>query len=909
MVTIQITNNNNSNNKGNDEIGIRKASKRNNEEMNTTTTHTNNSTHKENEDFTMHAFSTIANIKDGISNITTVNTEAYSINNKNSRNDNRSDSNISSSSSSSTPVHFNKKKLDPSIKFDISFSPTTVSSSNNDTILSEGNTIVNTSLLKFAKVTPKELSQKLIDHYKIQLPDCSLMFPWLHSPSFWSSQSLLCNTTSPNTIPQKIPKEFVDNNIMIVRSSPVFDRNFIENSGIFKNSVDPREIFFAYDPIVHDITQITTCEFRKLYPNVGVKEELLLNKLIQLCQEYSILPILSIDDKAQYLYGCRRQSLLLSRNIDLAAIGTENTHSPTVYNEPKMLRRFDLQMGKMLQLTSKCVVYCLNKDDHINSSCNCLLIAQLIDMCCKLTNDRLCETSASAPTIPMEVMILDYDGDDELFNSRVTISKNTLMGTPLMNVASLEKAPQQLVSEFDATSFNNWEKDLFYREKLEVSKMSHASKISEHVWAGNSIDFELYKMKKFNKEDTKQGYYFDAEYSTVVNVGDLDPSKYEENDFKLFYIPAEEIASDWRLFIHCHENCSLPIKELESESNLHKIKHLSFPSSGLIGLGNLNLSSIKSILKICYLIFSSGEKCLIYSSDGYTETSFLIVAYLIYLHDISLDDALLKLHLVLDRPIFLFPSDLQVLLYLQNLLREKSPQKAPQTYFDLDISQEVFSKMFFYNTSTTDFIKLKGPFPSRILPHLYLGSLQHAESPELLKKLNISNIVSVGERLEWVKDYPFSAAHSRKYCGGGGKKNVRETPQTVVIEQDGFRIFYIDNLADNGKDPLLNPLSSILGFIEEVYEAGGKVLVHCMVGVSRSATVCIAETMKRLNVGLLQAYLYVRVRRLNIIIQPNLMFMYELLKWYEMVHGERNIDWHILCRAIAELNENYISNT
>ena len=80
-----------------------------------------------------------------------------------------------------------------------------------------------------------------------------------------------------------------------------------------------------------------------------------------------------------------------------------------------------------------------------------------------------------------------------------------------------------------------------------------------------------------------------------------------------------------------------------------------------------------------------------------------------------------------------------------------------------------------------------------------------------------------------------------------------------------------------------------------------------MVGVSRSATVCIAECMKRLKIDLLRAYLYIRVRKLNIVIQLNLMFMYELLKWQETVIGiPRTIDWHIICKAIAGSNRKYM---
>jgi dual specificity MAP kinase phosphatase len=38
-------------------------------------------------------------------------------------------------------------------------------------------------------------------------------------------------------------------------------------------------------------------------------------------------------------------------------------------------------------------------------------------------------------------------------------------------------------------------------------------------------------------------------------------------------------------------------------------------------------------------------------------------------------------------------------------------------------------------------------FPSRILPFLYLGNLEHAGNAAMLKSLNITHVVSVGESL------------------------------------------------------------------------------------------------------------------------------------------------------------------
>lgn len=55
---------------------------------------------------------------------------------------------------------------------------------------------------------------------------------------------------------------------------------------------------------------------------------------------------------------------------------------------------------------------------------------------------------------------------------------------------------------------------------------------------------------------------------------------------------------------------------------------------------------------------------------------------------------------------------------------------------------------------------------------------------------------------------------------------------------------------------------------------GTATLVHCRVGVSRSATICIAEVMNELGLSFPRAYCFVRARRLNVIIQPHLRFWY-----------------------------------
>lgn len=76
-------------------------------------------------------------------------------------------------------------------------------------------------------------------------------------------------------------------------------------------------------------------------------------------------------------------------------------------------------------------------------------------------------------------------------------------------------------------------------------------------------------------------------------------------------------------------------------------------------------------------------------------------------------------------------------------------------------------------------------------------------------------------------------------------------------------------------------------------------------GVSRSAAITICYVMKHLKMTLVEAYLFVRARRLNVIIQPNLKFMYEMLQLEQKETNTATISWPILCHEISNLNFSY----
>lgn len=79
--------------------------------------------------------------------------------------------------------------------------------------------------------------------------------------------------------------------------------------------------------------------------------------------------------------------------------------------------------------------------------------------------------------------------------------------------------------------------------------------------------------------------------------------------------------------------------------------------------------------------------------------------------------------------------------------------------------------------------RFEGSFPSRILPFLYLGNLNHATNPAMLKALNITHIVSVGEKAD--------------------------------LDKNAFELLFLDNLYDDGIDSIRSRLGNVLEFIGE----------------------------------------------------------------------------------------------
>ena len=283
------------------------------------------------------------------------------------------------------------------------------------------------------------------------------------------------------------------------------------------------------------------------------------------------------------------------------------------------------------------------------------------------------------------------------------------------------------------------------------------------------------------------------------------------------------------------------------------------------------------------------RKILIHCTDGYTESTLLGLAYYMYAEQIPAHEAWLRLHCEKERNFFAYPSDVALLASLQPSLEPKSSLISRRRSAAIEEPAWI--------------TRIDGSLPSRILPYMYLGNLGHANNPDLLKAMGINRILSVGEPASWTK---------------------------AQVDSWGIRnLLFVDRVQDNGVDPLMKDFERCLQFIgqfapknvlhQRLTQTGkGKVegtatLVHCRVGVSRSATICIAEVMSSLGLSFPRAYCYVRARRLNVIIQPHLRFAYELLKWDETCQqrrGEavkRELEWATIAREIAAMNKPYAS--
>lgn len=177
----------------------------------------------------------------------------------------------------------------------------------------------------------------------------------------------------------------------------------------------------------------------------------------------------------------------------------------------------------------------------------------------------------------------------------------------------------------------------------------------------------------------------------------------------------------------------------------------------------------------------AGKKILIHCTDGYTESSLLAIAYYMYANCKPVHEAWLELHCEKKRNFFAYPTDVALLTAIQPRILQASPAYVG------DIASLVPDPPGWLS-------RMDGSLPSRVLDYMYLGNLGHANNTELLRELGIGQVLSVGEQLTW------SEEEKEKW------------------EKD--TVMFVNNVQDNGVDPLTEEFERCLEFIGKLTKIG-----------------------------------------------------------------------------------------
>ncbi|XP_070569098.1 dual specificity protein phosphatase 18-like [Ptychodera flava] len=104
----------------------------------------------------------------------------------------------------------------------------------------------------------------------------------------------------------------------------------------------------------------------------------------------------------------------------------------------------------------------------------------------------------------------------------------------------------------------------------------------------------------------------------------------------------------------------------------------------------------------------------------------------------------------------------------------------------------------------------------------------------------------------------------------------------------GLNIRSMQVPVDDVPHALLSPyFERVADKIREEKLRGGRTVVHCVAGVSRSASLCIAYLMKHESLTLREAYEYVKGRRA--VIRPNWGFWKQLISYEFRLFGRNTV--------------------
>jgi protein-tyrosine phosphatase len=147
------------------------------------------------------------------------------------------------------------------------------------------------------------------------------------------------------------------------------------------------------------------------------------------------------------------------------------------------------------------------------------------------------------------------------------------------------------------------------------------------------------------------------------------------------------------------------------------------------------------------------------------------------------------------------------------------------------------------------------------------------------------DLAEASEIKPWLFLGGMEVAKSKEYLRSKGITHVLNCAHTVCdnYHENDFKYVRPIDLADASKEEIGNFMLQAIADIESVREDKGKILVHCQLGSSRSATLVIAYLMWLENLDAQTAFAEVKKKRS--IVSPNLGFMVQLNAF------KRRLDW------------------
>ncbi|CAM9419843.1 unnamed protein product [Ectocarpus fasciculatus] len=145
--------------------------------------------------------------------------------------------------------------------------------------------------------------------------------------------------------------------------------------------------------------------------------------------------------------------------------------------------------------------------------------------------------------------------------------------------------------------------------------------------------------------------------------------------------------------------------------------------------------------------------------------------------------------------------------------------------------------------------------PSLVSPHICIGAREDAKNLEALKELGVTHILNCAKQLP--SSHPREFVHARL------------------------------ELADTSEQELAPFQKAGVSFLRQVEGCGGRALVHCIAGCSRSVSIVLLHLMEGHRIRLKLAYEHVRSYRM--VAQPNEGFRFQLATTEVKIFGSSSV--------------------